>query len=91
MHVKIVHYNYKKFSIVTVKIRVVIHCNAVDKRVNHNRLNNKLMAVFNTKCAICNDAYKKLFITIVRKKFSIAIVQIKVVIHCNAADRKSLS
>ena len=50
--------NNKKFSIVIVKIRVVIHCNAVDKKVHHDRLNNKSMVVVNTKCVICNDAYK---------------------------------
>ena len=58
MHIKVVHYNDKKFSIVTANIRVVIHCNAVDEKVHHNRLNNKSLVVVNKRWVICNDAYK---------------------------------
>ena len=30
----------------------------VTEKVHHNRLTNKVMAAVNTKCVICNDAYK---------------------------------
>ena len=37
-------------------------------KVHHKRLNNKSMAVVNTKCVICNDAEKNLSITLVNTK-----------------------
>ena len=38
------------------------------EKVHHNILNNKSMAVVNTKCVICNDAEKNLSITLVNTK-----------------------
>ena len=38
------------------------------EKVHHDRLNNKSMAVVNTKCVICNDAVKNLSIALVNTK-----------------------
>ena len=49
---------FQKLSIAIVQIKVVIHCNAADRKVRHYRLNNISMVVVNTKFVFCNDAYK---------------------------------
>ena len=44
---------HKKFSVAIVQVKVVIHCNATDRK---SRLNYKSMAVVNAKCVIVLSA-----------------------------------